>query len=128
MRWFRTWQEPLESAGSWQCCARNFSDFQPSRSDCSLMGPPLGQSYWAFAKKQCCLTNSFIPPFASLSWIRQAPRLRLVLAVGFEARRLDSRSLPQSRPDGHMAKENRWQLRQTHRSMEAQDTRRRKLS
>src|SRR5712691_9916168 len=85
--------------------------------------------YWAFAKlRPRCLTNSFILRFAALSWIRHGHRLIFALAVGLEARRLDSRSLPQSRPDGHMAKENRRQLHQTHRSLEAKDPCRWKLS
>lgn len=55
------------------------------------------------------LTNSFILRFASLSWIRPGPRLNLAAGCqGIEARRLDSRPLPQSRPDDPMAEETGW--------------------
>src|SRR5712691_3122517 len=80
------------------------------------------------AMHPCPQTNSFILWFTSLSWIRPDLRLIFALAAGLETRRLDSRPLPQSRPDDRMAKENRWQLRKTHRPLEAKNPHRRKFS
>src|SRR6266566_361270 len=73
-------------------------------------------------------TNSFILWFTSLSRIRPDLRLIFALAAGLETCRLDSRPLPQSRPDERMAEENRWQLHKTHRPLETKDPHRRKFS
>src|SRR5207245_1834152 len=63
----------------------------------------------------------FVPLF------RISPRIENRILILREASRLDSRPLPQTRPDGSMAEKTRREVRKAHRQMEAENTRRRRL-
>src|SRR5207245_10960304 len=58
----------------------------------------------------------FVPLF------RISPRIENRILILREASRLDSRPLPQTRPDGSMAAKNRRKERKAHRQKEAEET------
>src|SRR5207244_3439344 len=96
-----------------------------SRPSSAILTYEKRKKHWIFFAEAYSFSSVshslFVPLF------RISPRIENPILILREASRLDSRPLPQTRPDGSMAEKTRRKVRKAHRQMEAKNTRGRRL-